>query len=178
MRFNKFLILLTAFTFLFLIGCGGETETPKNTANTNTTTPANTNTVTNAPESNSPIATTTATPAQTTNDAPTLKPVVMAYYQALKTRNEAALRKVSSKETLADWEKSMKADGEKSLVKYLTDIEPVTDNPFGVRNEIIQGDKAIAEITNDSYPNGIKIIFVKENGEWKMTNESPEFQKK
>ena len=42
MRFNKFLILLTAFTSLFLTACGGGvTETPKNTANANVAFPVN-----------------------------------------------------------------------------------------------------------------------------------------
>ena len=38
---------------------------------------------------------------------------------------------------------------------------------------MITGDKAVAEIRADPYPNGIKIEFVKEGGEWKITNRSP-----
>lgn len=176
MRFNKFLILLAISAFLFLTACGGG-ETPTNTANTNTTATTNTN-VTNAPDQNSPIATSTATPAQTTNNADTIKPVMTAYYQALKTKDEAALRKLYSKATLASFEEGMKEEKTNSLYKYLTDTEPVPAKPFEVRNEQINGDVAIAEIRYDSYPNGIKIKFVKEDGEWKLTNESPEFPKK
>lgn len=102
----------------------------------------------------------------------------MAYYEALKTKNEEALRKVYSKQTLASLETDAKEEGKKSLVEFLTDIEPVPAQPFEVRNEQITGDIAIAEIRGGAYPNGIKVKFVKENGEWKMTNESPEFQKK
>jgi GTPase SAR1 family protein len=177
MTFNKFLIVFTAFT-LFLTACGGDNPTPNTntTANANTVAPTNTNSA--APNSNSPIATTTATPAQTTNNAETIKPVVLAYYEALKTKNDAALKKVYSQATLASLEKDAKEEGKKSLVEFITELEPVPDQPFEVRNEQINGDIAIAEMRGGAYPNGIKIKFVKENGEWKMTNESPEFQKK
>ncbi len=62
------------------------------------------------------------------------------------------------------------------MVNYITETEPLPDKPFETRNEQIQGDSAVAEMRGGSYPNGIKIKFVRENGEWKMTNESPEFQ--
>ena len=39
-----------------------------------------------------------------------------------------------------------------------------------VRNEQITGETAVAEIRSDLYPIGLKIIFAKENSEWKMTN--------
>lgn len=176
MTFNKFLSLSIAFILLFLAACGGG-ETPDK--------PANGYTVNNAPVANSantnadnPIATTTATPAQTTNNAETVKPVVLAYYEALKTKNDAALRKVYSKETLMSLEKDAADEGKKSLVEFITELEPVPAKPFEVRNETVQGDTAVAEIISPQYPNGIKVKFVKENGEWKLTNESPEFQKK
>ena len=66
----------------------------------------------------------------------------------------------------------MKADKVKSLLKYLDD-DKVSGKICEIRNEQITGDTATAEIRADSYPNGIKIVFVKENGEWKMTNKSP-----
>jgi hypothetical protein len=174
MKFNKLLILLTVF--IFFTACGGGEETPKNSANTNTVNSTNVN----ASDSNAdnPIAVTTPTPAQTTNNADTVKPVVMAYYEALKTKNDEALKKVYSRETLMSLEKDAAAEGKKSLVEFITELEPVPAQPFEVRNEQINGDVAIAEMRGGAYPNGIKIKFVKENGEWKMTNESPEFQKK
>ena len=140
MTFNKFLSLSIAFIFLFLAACGGN-ETPNKTANTNTV---------NAPVANSantnadnPIATTTATPAQTTNNAETVKPVVMAYYEALKTKNDAALRKVYSQETLMSLEKDAADEGKKSLVEFITELEPVPNKPFEVRNETVQGDSQL-----------------------------------
>lgn len=176
MTFNKFLIVFTALT-LFLTACSSETPTPNATANTNTTAPANMNSNT-APASNSGIVTTTPTPAATTNNADTIKPVVLKYYEALKTKNDEELKKVYSKQTLASLEADAKEEGKKSLVEFITELEPVPAQPFEVRNEQINGDVAIAEMRGGAYPNGIKVKFVKENGEWKMTNESPEFQKK
>ena len=55
--------------------CGGS-NAPANSTNTNA---ANDTAVAN---SNNPLAATTPTPEQTTNDAPTLTPVVRAYYDA------------------------------------------------------------------------------------------------
>lgn len=47
-----------------------------------------------------------------------------------------------------------------------------------IRNEKITGDSAVAEIRADWCPNGVKIVFVKENGEWKITNGSPDLDRK
>lgn len=160
--------LLTIAATIFLIGCT-PTEVPVNTADT-----ANTNTTTG--NTTNPLSTTSAPEEATINNAPTLSPVVKAYYEALKNNDDAALRKVFSQETLKSLEADMKEENQKSLVKFITELEPVPDKPFEVRNEKIEGDTAIAELRGGSYPNGIDIKFIKENGEWKMTNESPEFQ--
>lgn len=176
MTFNKLLILFAAFA-LFLTACGGGNPAPNanSAANTNA---APVNSTNSAPASNSAVATSTATPSSTTNDAPTVKPVVLAYYEALKTKNDEALRKVYSKQTLASLEADAKEEGKKSLVEFITEIEPVPAQPYEVKNETVQGDVAVAEMFSPQYKNGIKIKFVKENGEWKLTNESPDFQKK
>ena len=155
----------------FLIGCGASENSNVAVVNTN---PANTNA---APTSaNNPLATTKTPEISTADNAPTLAPVVQRYYQALKGKDDAALRKIYSQATLKSLEADMKDEKQTSLAKFITDLEPVPDAPFTVRNEQIQGDTAIAEMRGGSYPNGIKIKFVKENGEWKMTNESPEVQ--
>ena len=145
------------FSALFLVsvvsfGCGGA---------------PNTNTAANG-NSNSP------TPAAdvATNNAPTLTPVFKAYCEAWVKKDEAALRKVYSADTIKYFESEMKEEKIKSLIKFLED-DAVTGKICEVRNEVITGDKAIAEIRADAYPNGIKIEFVKEGGEWKMTNKSP-----
>lgn len=167
----RFFILIS-LTILF-IGCGGNSET----INTNTTNTAVKNTA-NAPvNSNNPLETKPITNEPTTkNEAATVAPVMTAYYEALKKKDDAALRKTLSAETLKSYEKDMKEEGETSLSKFITDLEPVSDKPFEVRNETANGDTIIADVRGGSYPNGIKMKFVKENGEWKKTNESPDIK--
>ena len=165
MRFFTFI-----FITIFLVGCGSS-ENANVAVNTNT---ANANTATT--NANNPLATTKTPEVSTTNNAPTLAPVVQAYYEALKKKDDAALRKIYSQATLKSLEADMRDEKQTSLAAFITELEPVPDKPFEVRNEQISGDTAIAEMRGGSYPNGIKIKFVKENGEWKMTNESPEIQ--
>ena len=171
----RFYILL--FFTIFLIGCSN-TETSVNTTNTNITTGGGGGGVADNPmnTTNNPLNTTRMPKAATTNNAPTLAPVVQNYYAALQKKDDAALRKIYSLETLKSLETDMKSENKTSLVEFITELEPVPDKPFETRNEQIQGDTAIAEMSGGSYPNGIKIKFVRENGEWKMTNESPEIQ--
>lgn len=157
MRSTIALFALT-LSYLVLSGCGGP-------ANVNTTNTATVNT-------NSPVDTVKKTPEPTTNNAPTLTPIFKAYCDAWVKNDEAALRKTYSQDTLKSFESDMKAEKIKSLLKFLED-DKVTGKLCEVRNETITGDSAVAEIRADSYPNGIKIVFVKENGEWKMTNRSP-----
>ena len=167
----RFFILL--FLPFFLIGCGASDNS--NVAVVVSTNSANANAV--APNSvNNPLATTKTPEISTTNNAPTLAPVVQKYYEALKGKDDAALKKIYSQATLKSLEADMKDERQTSLIKFITELEPVPDQPFTVRNEQLQGDTAIAEMRGGSYPNGIKIKFVKENGEWKMTNESPDVQ--
>ena len=156
------------FFAVFLIGCGGSANT--NTIVRTANTAANTATA----NANSALATAKTPEVSTTNNAPTLAPVVQAYYEALKKKDDAALRKVYSQATIKSLEADMKSEKETSLAKFITDLEPAPDKPFELRNEQIQGDSAVAEMRGGSFPNGISIKFVKENGEWKMTNESPD----
>lgn len=153
---------IIALSALFIIsgisfGCGGA-------ANTNT---ASNNSPANTANANRPAK------DEVTNAAPTLTPVFKAYCEAWAKKDEAGIRKAYSAETLKYFEDGMKDEKIKSLMKYLED-DAITGNICEARNEVITGDKAIAEIRADKFPNGIKIEFVKENGEWKMTNKSPE----
>lgn len=157
------LLIFTITIFaIFLGACGGTANAPNTPAN------AATNTASNA-SANNPVAVTTPTPEQTTNNGPTLTPVFKAYCDAWVKNDEAALRKVYSADTIKEFEADMKVEKEKSLLKYL-EMDKVSGNPCEVTNEQINGDKATARIRSDKYPNGIKILFVKEGGEWKMTN--------
>ncbi len=176
MRFYIFLLTIT----LFFTACGGGNETPKN--NANTPKPTNGNVATNGTNAN-PSPTTTPNNNGTTpkveapkvNDAQTLASVVKAYGEALKTKNDAALRKVLSASTVKGWEDEMKSEGKTKLAEYIASTEYVEGKPYEVRNEEVKGDEATAEVKGGSFGVWSKIKFVKENGEWKMTDESPEF---
>jgi hypothetical protein len=170
MRFQT-LFFCTILTFTaFLTGCPSGAPT----TNTNATN-GQTNTVANAPKTNSAMETTKATPEATSNEAPTLKPVFKAYCEAMTKKDEAALRKVYYAATLTALEADMKAENEKSLIKYL-EIEQVSNELCEVRNEKIEGDTGVAEVKTKGMPTGARIKFVKENGEWKLTNEIPDFE--
>jgi hypothetical protein len=166
MRSRLSILLALSVTAVTLTGCGGGSNVPANGANN--AAPANANT-------SNPLETKTPAPEQTTNDAPTLKPVFKAYCDAKIKGDEAALRKVYSAKTIANFEQQMKDDKVKTLVKFL-ETDKVTAKLCEIRNEQINGERAIAEITVESYPKGIKVVFVKENGEWKLTNEAPTFE--
>jgi hypothetical protein len=91
-------------------------------------------------------------------------------------KDEAAIRKVYSQATLKSLEADMKAEKKTSLIEFLSEIDKVSNALCEVRNEKVEGETAVAEVRTESYPNGIKIKFVREGGEWKMTNESPSFE--
>ena len=165
-----YLFIATVFTALFFTACGDSTTTTNVniTANrTNNAAPVNANV------DKDPLAAQTATPESTTNNAPTLTPVYKAYCAAWVKKDEAALRKIYSSDTVADFEKKMKLDGVKTLVDFLAD-DKASNELCEARNEKIAGDTATAEVRTLGYPTGIVVVFVKENGEWKLTNRRPE----
>jgi predicted lipid-binding transport protein (Tim44 family) len=166
----KKLFLPTALAAATLISaCGGSTETPNaNVAAVN----ANANRAVNANKAN-PIAAQTAAPEATTNNAPTLNPVYKAYCAAWEKKDEKALRTIYSSDTIRDFERQMKEDNVRSLGEFLAEDNAST-SLCEARNEKITGDTATAEVRTKGYPNGITVVFVKENGEWKLTNRRPE----
>lgn len=147
------------FSAILFVGCG---NTPNTATNGNAATNGN---------SNNPLETSTPTPEQTVNAAPTLSPMFKAYCTAMDKKDEAAIKNLYSSDTLKNFEEQMKDEGVKSLTKFLENDK--LGKKCEIRNEEIKGDTAVAEIRGDSYPNGLKAIFVKENGEWKLTNKSP-----
>ena len=152
-----------------LSACGGATET----TNTNSTAAnANANRLANANRVD-PIAAQTATPEATTNKAPTLNPIYKAYCAAWEKKDEKALRSIYSSDTIKDFERQMKEDNVRSLSEFLAEDNAST-SLCEARNEKITGDTASAEVRTKGYPNGITVVFVKENGEWKLTNRRPE----
>lgn len=169
MNFSKLSIIASFLFISILTACGGgsNTNAPTNAVNSNI--PANAN-----KPANGGLTTTTPPKEETVNQADTITPVYKAYCAAMEKKDEAAIRKIYSQETLKSFEADMKADGIKTLVEFLS-TDKVTTKLCEVRNEQIQGDTAIAEIRAEGYPNGIKVKFIKEGNEWKMTNQSPAF---
>lgn len=162
---KTYLLITAIFASLLLAACGDSGQT--NTNQTNRVNAANTNT-------NVGVTTpTTPTPEATANMAPTLTPVYKAYCAAWVKKDEAALRKIYSSDTIADFEKQMKADNIKTLSDFLSD-DKASNELCEARNEKISGDTATAEVRTLGYPNGIVVVFIKENGEWKLTNRRPE----
>jgi hypothetical protein len=170
MRFQTLIFCTILTCSILLTGCPAS-EQPK--ANTNA--PANQTTGGNSNAANSTLSTSKTPTEATTNDAPTVAPVFKAYCDAMTKKDEAALRKIYSQGTLRAHEADMKAENEKSLVKYL-EADRVSNKLCEIRNEKIEGDAAIAEVRTEGAPNGFKVKFVKENGEWKLTNEFPDFK--
>lgn len=159
---KKALLIITIIAAaIFMAACG---EPAANNANTGDANGAN-KAVNNA----DPLAVTTPTPAETTNNAPILTPVLKEYCRAKVAKDEAALRKIYSSETIAQFEKEMKEDGITSLIEYLS-ADDVTNEPCEARNEVINDDTASAEAHLKFAPQGIRLVFVKKNGEWKLTN--------
>lgn len=117
------------------------------------------------------LAVQTPTPAPVTNNAPTLTPVIKAYCEALNKKDEAALRKVFSSDTIKSVEEQMKAQKIKTMLEFFSDENVSTT--CELTNEQINGDNATAAFRSDTYKTAIPVVFVKENGEWKFTNKSP-----
>ena len=164
----KTILFTSLFTASMLaIGCGGGTDVK------NTSTNAGNGNAAKPPANNSSLTTTTPTPVSTTNNAPTLTPVYKAYCAAYAKKDEAAVRNAYTKEAVAFFEKEMKADGEKTVIEHLS-LDGISNEVCEVRNEIISGDSATAEIVTKAYPQGFRVVFEKEGGQWKLTNKTPE----
>lgn len=154
--------------------CGGGPANTANTANSaNSGNSGNSNTTAAA---NSPVETTKKPVAETTNSAPTLGPVVQAYYDALKKKDDAALMNVLSAAFVKSVQADMKAEKKTGMAAYLAEYDTIPDKPVEVRNEKIEGDKAVAELKGGAYLNWTAFSFVNEGGKWKFTGGSPEIQ--
>ncbi|MBP9664532.1 MAG: nuclear transport factor 2 family protein [Pyrinomonadaceae bacterium] len=155
------MLIAVAIVSLGMLGCGGTTP------NTNASN-------TKAGNANNPLETTKKQPEEVKNNAPTMTPVVKAYCDAWTKNDEGALRKVYSAASLKEFEADMKAEKAKRLIDFLKS-DKITGKTCEASNEQITGDRAVVTFKADTYPTGIKLVFVKENGEWKLTNEMPDF---
>jgi hypothetical protein len=168
MKFYITFLVIALFTML--TGCGGS-PVANGLPNTNTNSTA-ANTV--APNPNDTMQPTKKVDAPTTNNAPTISPVVAAYYEALKTKNDAALKAVLTDEVirsiLADMEEEKRTD----FAGFVAEYETMPKTPVEVRNEQITGNKAVAEIKGGTYANWTPMVFINDGGKWKWTGESPD----
>jgi len=148
-----------------MISCGG--PSPANNASNSNLTNENANVPahgTVANRNNEP----------TTNNAPTLTPVVDQYYEALKTKDDEKLKETLTTAFLKNIEDDMKAENKKGLAAFVAETDYREGQSIEVRNEKIDGDKAVAELKGGAYKNWTAFEFAKENGKWKFTGGSPE----
>jgi len=157
---------------MLLVGCGG----PANTGNANSANANAANSNVGSTNSNGVLNTTTKQPGEKINDAPTLKPVVEAYYDAIQKKDDAAIRKVLAAPFLKTLEADMKDEKKTNLAAYIAETDRVPEGGIQVRNEKIVGDEGTAELKGGAYLNWTALGFIKENGVWKFSNKNPDVQ--
>ena len=110
-------------------------------------------------------------------EAVTLKPLIEKYCKVRREKNEAELRKLYTRATVRNLLALANEEGKTSITEYLEN-EPV-GNDCKVLNERIVGSTGEATVITESYPapNGIRWTFVKEGGEWKLTDQSSDFER-
>ena len=151
-------------------GCGGGSTTPTGGSNTNL---VNANTNGNASVVNTGLEPVKKPEVATTNDAPTLAPVVHTYYEALKKKDDALLKSVMSQEFIKKIEADMKEEKQTKIAAYMAEFDTIPEKPVEVRNEKIEGTDAVAEIKGGAYINWTPFAFTNEGGKWKFTGGSP-----
>ncbi len=117
----------------------------------------------------------TPEPKQEIEAAETLKPVVNAYCTAIINGDDTALRNVFSRAAWKSLSADARSEGKNSVAKYLAASEPIGDT-CNVINERIVGNTAEATVITQTYPNGVPLKFIKENGSWKWTTQSSDFE--
>jgi len=169
MKLSYSILTITVLAIISMSGCGGEAPVNNAAAPSNNANAANVQ----KPAANDPTAVTTPTPDQVTNSAPTLTPVYKAFCSAVVKKDDAAIRKFYTADTLKAFEEDMRSEGIKTMTEFLKD-EKISNATCEISNERMKGDKAVARIKTPAYPNGYEVLFVKEGGEWKMSSISPE----
>ncbi len=167
MRLNL-LFTFVAAAGIVAAGCGGAGMTPTGGSNTNL---GNTNAA--SPGGNVELEPIKKPEAATTNNAPTLTPVVQAYYEALKKKDDALLKSVMSQAFIKSVEADMKEEKKTNMAAYMAEFDTIPEKPVEVRNEKIAGNDAVAEIKGGAYINWTPFAFTNEGGKWKFTGGSP-----
>ena len=93
-----------------------------------------------------------------------------AFYEASKKKDVASAKQMFSKRTLELFEIQAKAQNKSvdEMLKAGVEQKPVPDKMPEVRNEKINGDEATLEIRDDPNDKWDTLIFVKEDGQWKI----------
>lgn len=170
MKFNLLLILVVGVAAI-AAGCGdgSNTNTAANVANANA---ANSNA--SQPPANAAALEPQKKPeAATTNNAPTIAPVVQTYYEALKKKDDALVKSVMSQEFIKNVEGDMKEEKKTGIAAFMAEYDTIPEKPIEVRNEKIEGNNAVAELKGGAYINWTPFAFVNEGGKWKFTGGSP-----
>jgi hypothetical protein len=161
------ILLLTFISLLILMtACGAPESNSANTANGNANVAAG-----NANHPTMPIP---RNDEATFNDAPTIGPTIQKYYEALKNKDDAAVRDTLSADFLKTIQDDMKDQKRTDLAAFLAETDYRPGQVIETRNEKIEGDKATAELRGGAYKNWTTFTFAKENGKWKFTGGSPD----
>lgn len=167
---SEILVLIFALTVSVLgAACGGSSSPNANVSNANK---AAVNAGTTSTPANVPEGTIVKPTAETTNNAPTLGPVVQAYYEALRKKDDAGARAVLTAEFIKRNEADMRAENETNMAVFMAKYDTIPDKPVEVRNEKIQGNRAVAEIKGGAYLTWTPFEFANEGGKWKFTGGS------
>ena len=101
--------------------------------------------------------------------ASTPKEAFKSFYEAAKGKDVASLKKLMSKETIAEMEREAKGEN-KSLDEFLAEESQKGLPPAmpELGEEKIEGDKATLQFKAEKSTNWSTVPFVKEDGDWKI----------
>jgi hypothetical protein len=165
MKCEFYLSIFFAAVILLVASCGGTPANNESNLNSNS---GNSVAGNHAPM---PIPRNTE---PTENNAPTLAPIVQQFYDALRDKDDAKLKETMTAKFEKTLEDDMKSQNEKSIAAFVAKTDYRPGQVIEVRNEKIQGDKAVAELRGGAYKNWTAFEFAKENGKWRFTGGSPE----
>jgi hypothetical protein len=166
MKRDFYLSIFLAVVISVIAACGGG-EPANNESNANSSNG-------NSAAGNHPPMPIPHNTEPTENNAPTIAPVVQQFYDALRDKDSAKLKDTITAKFEKTLEDDMKSQNEMDLAAFVAKTDYRPGQVIEVRNEKIQGDKAVAELRGGAYKNWTAFEFAKENGKWKFTGGSPE----
>jgi hypothetical protein len=163
-RFAALTAITLAIAITLLTGCS------KATSNSNIT---NANTVNASASPTATIAQPSSTPTPITGDSgPTPAGAFTAYYEAIKRKDDAAIKNLFSKSTLDMMEERAQKSNKTVDAVIKQGLEEIgKDLPADVpkmRNEKVEGDKATLEVRDEQKDKWQLVHLVKEDGQWKL----------